>query len=48
MASYAVFDTDSGEVEFRRVSYDVASYQKHLTKQGWPNKVIQILSRTND
>lgn len=45
-ASYALFDTDTGNIDFRRVSYDVASYQKHLTKLGWSNKVIKILSRT--
>ena len=47
-ASYAIFDTSTGELEFKRTKYNVAEYQAHLTKAGWPASVVNILSRTND
>lgn len=46
-ASYAILDTDSGQVEFRRVSYDVAGLQERLRQLGWDPASIAILSRTS-
>jgi len=45
LASYAVLSTDSGEVDFRRVSYDVARLQQKLTKLRWDSATISILNR---
>jgi putative phosphoesterase len=47
MAAYAILDCISGEVEFRRVRYDVASLQNRLRHLGWDPAVIDILSRTS-
>lgn len=45
-ASYAMFDTRTGEADINRAAYDVAGYQKHLVNLGWPHKMVEILSRT--
>jgi putative phosphoesterase len=47
MASYAILDCDTGNVEFRRVRYDVASLQKRLCQMGWAPATVDILSRTS-
>lgn len=44
-ASYAIFDTFDRTIEFRRASYDVASFQNRLREMNWDEKVISILSR---
>jgi hypothetical protein len=46
MSSYAILDCASGNVEFRRVGYDVAGLQERLRKLGWDPATIAILSRT--
>ncbi len=46
-AAYAILDCDSGTVEFRRVSYDVAGLQQRLRSLGWDPVTIAILSRTS-
>ena len=46
MSSYAILDCASGNVEFRRVGYDVAGLQVRLRKLGWDPATIAILSRT--
>jgi putative phosphoesterase len=45
-ASYATVDVETGVVELRRAPYDVVSYQDHLSKLGWPESTISILSRS--
>lgn len=45
-ASFAILNTESGNVEFRRVSYEVTSLQQRLTELGWDSSMISILSRT--
>ena len=47
MPAYAILDCDSGNVEFRRVPYDVAGLQQHLRELGWDPAIIAILSRTS-
>ncbi len=46
MASYAILDTQTADVDFRRVSYDVQGLQGRLTQMGWDADMIAILSRT--
>lgn len=46
MSSYAIFDSESGSVEFRRVCYDVAGLQRRLSNLGWDPGMIGILGRT--
>ena len=45
-ASYAVFDTMSRAMEFRRVTYRVHDFQQRLRELGWEDSSINILSRT--
>lgn len=45
-ASYAVVDTLTRAVEFRRVAYPVQDFQLRLRELGWEEPSIQILSRT--
>ena len=45
-ASYAVLDDLTGQVEFRRTSYDVAGLQRRLRDSGWIAAMIDILSRS--
>ena len=47
MASYAILDCGSGNVDFRRVAYDVAGLQRRLRELGWDAATIAILSRTD-
>ena len=47
-ASYAMLDMKTGEVEHRRVSYDVALVQRRLTIQGWDPHLVGLLSRTRE
>jgi putative phosphoesterase len=44
-AGYAILDTISGDVEFRRVNYDYKKLQAHLIQLGWEAASISILSR---
>lgn len=44
--SFAVFDSKTGNVVFRRVRYNFRVVQKRLVKLGWDPKSISILSRT--
>jgi predicted phosphodiesterase len=46
LASYAVLDVDSRQVEFRRVAYPVRELQARLTALGWDPGVIATLSRS--
>jgi len=46
LASYAILDCDTGNVDFRRVRYDVTSLQHRLRELGWDSTTINILSRT--
>ena len=46
-ASYAMLEPFSGKLEFHRVIYDVAGYQKRLIEAGVSQSMTQILSRTN-
>lgn len=41
--SYAVFDTDSGELEHRSVEYDVAAYRAELATRGWDTRSLEML-----
>jgi predicted phosphodiesterase len=43
---YAIFDTDTGAVEHRRVEYDVSSMQQRLERMHWHPAMVSILSRT--
>lgn len=45
-ASYAILDTQSAEVDFRRIRYDVEGLQRRLTQMGWDPGMVSILSRT--
>ncbi|HEX9448920.1 MAG TPA: metallophosphoesterase family protein [Dongiaceae bacterium] len=45
LAAYATFDTQSRQVAFHRVSYDVARLQNELRSLGWDSAMIDILSR---
>jgi putative phosphoesterase len=45
-ASYAIFDLVTGEVECRRVGYDVAVMQRRLEAQGWEPQIVDLLGRT--
>lgn len=45
-ASYAVFNFSANTVEFRRVQYDVKTYQQRLADMGWMSSTIDILSRS--
>lgn len=47
-ASYAMLDMNTGDVEHRRVSYDVAPVQRRLEAQGWDPQLVSLLSRTRD
>jgi len=44
-AAYAIFDSVSNAIDFRRVSYDVAKLQQHLRDLGWDPAMTEILSR---
>ena len=46
-AAYAILDCNSGAVEFRRISYDVAGLQQRLRSLEWDPATIAILSRTS-
>ncbi len=46
-AAYAILNGDTGNVEFRRVPYDVAGLQQRLRELGWDPATIAILSRTS-
>jgi len=46
-AAYAILNCASGDIEFRRVSYDVAALQERLRRLGWEPASIAILSRTS-
>lgn len=46
-ASYAMLEPFSGEVEFHRVIYDVAEYQRRLIEAGVQQSMVQILSRSD-
>ena len=43
-AAYALLDTDAAMVEFRRVTYDVASIQARMSELGFPERLIKRLS----
>jgi len=45
-ASYATVDIETGKVRLCRAPYDVTSYQQFLSKLGWPDSSISILSRS--
>jgi putative phosphoesterase len=47
-ASYALVDLATGQVEPRRVSYDVAAVQQRLAAQGWDPDLTALLSRTRE
>ena len=44
-AGYAILDTLSGVVEFRRVNYNFRKLQAHLVQLGWEPASISVLSR---
>ncbi|MGO9004334.1 MAG: metallophosphoesterase family protein [Beijerinckiaceae bacterium] len=44
-AAYAILNSVSHEVSFRRSEYDVGSLQERLIGQGWSGATIDILSR---
>jgi predicted phosphodiesterase len=44
-ASYAVWDTEAGSIEVRRVAYDIASVQKKMRQCGLPSYLVNRLSR---
>jgi putative phosphoesterase len=46
LASYAILDCDTANVDFRRARYDVTSLQRRLRELGWEPSTIAILSRT--
>jgi hypothetical protein len=48
MASYAIVDTQTLEVKFHRVPYDVAKLQDRLARRGWDLNAISILCRAKD
>jgi len=43
--SFLVYDTSTGDFDFRRTKYDVVRYQLYLKKMGWASQSIEILSR---
>ena len=43
-AAYAVMDTERGDVELRRVSYDVAAVQAAIREAGLPSELADRLS----
>lgn len=45
LASYAVIDTSSFQIENRRVWYSVSEFQKRLRSQNWDERTINILNR---
>lgn len=45
-SSYALFDTQTGAIEFKRVPYPVSEFQRRLAGIGWDENLITILSRT--
>jgi len=45
-ASYALVEIETGAATLCRASYDVAAYQQYLSKLGWPESTISILSRS--
>ena len=47
-AAYAVLDMATGELEQRRVSYDLEPMQRRLEAQGWDPGIIALLSRTRE
>jgi diadenosine tetraphosphatase ApaH/serine/threonine PP2A family protein phosphatase len=44
-ASFATLYTESREIDFHRVSYNVCLVQEQLRRQNWPESSISILSR---
>ena len=46
-ASYAVVETETRDVEIRRVFYDVNAFCKRLENEGYDQKLIDILTRTS-
>jgi predicted phosphodiesterase len=44
-ASYAVLDTQTGQVDHHRVAWDVHGYQDRLRSLGWDPAVVDILGR---
>lgn len=47
LASYAVVETETRDVEIRRVLYDVNAFCKSLADEGYEQKLIDILTRTS-
>jgi putative phosphoesterase len=45
LASYAILDTKTSAVAFRRVCYDVSGLQKRLIRGEWNQEMVDILSR---
>ena len=43
-SAYAVIDTETAEMQFRRVAYDVASIQEPMTQLGFPARLIKRLA----
>jgi predicted phosphodiesterase len=43
-SSYCLLDTDAGEVDFRRVAYDIERTQRAMREQGLPPRLIERLS----
>lgn len=46
MASYVILNSQTLEIEVRRVSYDVAKLQERLARHDWDPYTISILNRT--
>lgn len=47
LASYAVVETETRDVEIRRVFYDVNAFCRRLADEGYEQKLIDILTRTS-
>lgn len=43
-AAYAIFDSDSGEIQFHRTEYDIAETQKRMTEAQLPVRLIMRLN----
>ena len=43
-AAYAIYDSDAGTFEFRRIAYDIASVQERMRAAGLPERHIHRLS----
>ena len=44
-AAYAIFDSESGNIEFRRAVYDFASLARRLSNADWDSATVEILTR---